>query len=50
MSEKTLPARRRRFDVGPGSWMDRFTEAHGTASSLLGWGRRTDASNERRRP
>jgi hypothetical protein len=30
----------RGFDVGPGSWMDRFTKAHGPESTLLMWGRR----------
>jgi hypothetical protein len=28
------------FNVGPGSWMDEFTRAHGTDSTLLAWGRR----------
>jgi hypothetical protein len=30
----------RGFNVGPGSWMDEFTRAHGTDSTLLMWGRR----------
>jgi hypothetical protein len=42
MSRKPEPRapRRHRFNVGPGSWMERFVERHGTSSSLLLWGRR----------
>jgi hypothetical protein len=36
--------RTRGFNVGPSSWMDQFTKAHGTESTLLMWGRRPKGS------